>query len=161
MVFAKFYGDFTQILRKKLPPLAASQAATPFGSHFLAIRNILPPLRHPYLPANQRPSAHCTQTAANDSIWRILKVIETALKNYAWYHEGGYRSIPPGVSLIHSIEQKMKIQLRSSTRVTAKSDGGLPLYTNAASCSYPVFCLEVTLSPAVLTLGEMKETSIT
>jgi hypothetical protein len=36
----------------------------------------------------------------------------------------------------------MKIQLGTGVRVTAKSDGGLSLYRNTASCSYPVFCLE-------------------
>src|SRR5271170_3011566 len=39
----------------------------------------------------------------------------------------------------------MKIQLHS-TRVTAKSDGGLSFYTSSSSCSYPVLCLEVPLS---------------
>jgi hypothetical protein len=43
------------------------------------------------------------------------------------------------------MEQKMKIQLHS-TRVTAKSDGGLSFYTNSSSCSYPVLCLEVPFS---------------
>ena len=38
----------------------------------------------------------------------------------------------------------MKIQL-GSTRVTAKSDGGLSLYLKkGTSCSYPIFCLDVT-----------------
>ena len=120
-----------------------------FRPQFLRTRNILHPLRHLHLPVNPRPSLtlkppqmtfYGPLSKQSKISWKSLLGILMALIDFE------PRFMSSAVELITSNEQKMKIQLGlESKRITAKSDGGLSLYLNAvSSCSYPVFCLEVT-----------------
>lgn len=93
--FAKFYDDFTQLVRKK--PL---QSTTPATSQLAS-----PPVQTtvPQNPQYSSPSTASTssreskaephtQIAANDFLWATLKAIEDRLRELSWYP--GFLSTP-------------------------------------------------------------------
>jgi hypothetical protein len=89
--FAKFYDDFTQVLRKNLPPTEISQTVTP------PLQTTVPPNPQYSSPSTVSTSSReskaelHTQTVANDYLWATLKVIENILEKLAWYRDGSYR----------------------------------------------------------------------
>jgi hypothetical protein len=88
-VFAKFYDDFTQIVRKNMASTVTSQTATPI------LQTTIPqPYSSPSTASTSSRESKAephTQITANDFMWATLKAIENHLEEFAWYSNAGYR----------------------------------------------------------------------
>ena len=168
-LFSKFYDDLDQTIRKESPDPPKPQTDTP------PVQTTYPPNPnlgyHSPASSSSRESTeeHFTHFTANDFLWATMDTI--SVKHYKWGPKKTKLSHAPfstsGVSLMISKEQKMKIKLGQSekckrvTNVEVRSDGGIKVYPNTSKCFYPVFCVEVSLSPLshmTLTKGQTKET---
>ena len=168
MLFGKFYNHLNQTIRKEsdspTAPTTAQTATPPF-------QTVVPPnLRH-FSPSTESTSSrestdeHFTQSTANAFLWATFDTI--GVDKHCWWPKDyrlNHAEFPSsGVSLIMSREQKMKIRLGQSveckkvTKVEARSDGGLNIHPTLNKCSFPLFGIEVYMSPRLDTDMRLNE----
>jgi hypothetical protein len=150
--FEKFYNSLGLVLRtraSKLPPNQIALITTPPTQSTV-------PADPTYSSGTDSTTSHdskhehYTDFAANDFVWATFQSLEEKLDYLAWYRNVDYSLKHVFVALVIFLisrgRQLMVIRL-GETRVQSQSDGGLTLFvTPKHTCSYPMFCQEVTVS---------------
>jgi hypothetical protein len=156
--FERCFIDLRQILRRdeqKSPWMEPSIPKQMFSPTDTPINSPERGDQHGSSPAStishrSAKAEHHTQTFANNTVSAAHLSLERHLTNEIAWFNGKMEALPLYsilmMSLILSSEQTMQIQL-GSTKVTAKSDGGISFYPTSSSLPlYPIFCIEVQFS---------------
>ncbi len=146
------------MIRKELYSPIASMIAQTITTSFQTtippnLRNFSSSMKS--ISSRESMNEYYTQSAANVFLWAIFDTI--GIDKYYWWSKD-YRLnhaefSSSGVSLIVSREQKMKIRLGQSdeckkiTKVETRSDGGLNIHPTLNKYSFPLFDIEIYISP--------------